>query len=130
MKQKSKLLLPILAVVLLAGLMLGIWSVLSPASTAGSKTITVEVTHLDGSFNSFTVETDEEFLGPALEQAELISGSQGDYGLFIDTVDGERADSGRKQWWTFTVNGEHGNYGADLQPISDGDIYAFSIYVG
>ena len=128
--RKNRVWLAPLLVALLAVGMLCVWLFLRPAGTAGEKTISVAVTHLDDGERRFTVQTREEFLGPALEAAGLISGTRGKYGLFIDTVDGEYADPAQKQWWVFTVNGEQGVYGADEQPLADGDVYAFSIYAG
>lgn len=130
MKKSYKPLLTILVLVLIIGALIAAWFLFGPSGVAGKKTITVEVNHMDGTTNSFEVRTSEEFLGPALENEKLVSGTDSEYGLFIDTVDGEYADPDENQWWTFTVNGEMGNYGADQQPIADKDVYAFSVYEG
>ena len=130
MKKSTKILLTVLALVLVGGAFVGAWVMFSPDAVQGGKTIEVEVTHLDGKEVSFTLNTEEEYLAPALMEEELISGTQEEYGLFIDTVDGEYADPALNHWWVFTVNGEMGMYGADAQPIADGDVYAFSIYEG
>lgn len=130
MKKSTKTLLLVLALVLVVGAIGAAWLIFSPGASTGGKTITVDVTHMDGTVNSYAVSTEEEFLAPALEAEGLISGEMADYGLFIDTVDGEFVDESIGQWWVFTVNGEMGNYGADTQPIADGDVYAFSIYEG
>lgn len=130
MKKSTKLCLAILALVIVIGAMAAAWFYFSPKAQTGSKTITVDVAHMDGTEKSFSISTDAEYLAPALEQESLIEGEMGDYGLFIDTVDGEFADSEAGQWWTFTVNGEMGMYGADTQPIADGDVFAFSVYEG
>ncbi len=130
MKKTRKPLLIVLILVLVIAALIAAWLYFGPNGIAGKKTITVEVTHLDGTTNTFEVKTAEEFLGPALENEKLISGSDSEYGLFIDTVDGEYADPEKSEWWVFTVNGEMGNYGADQQPIADKDVYAFSVYEG
>ena len=130
MKKATKILLLVLAMVLVVGAMLVVWNLYSPNAAAGSKTIYVSVTHTGGTVNEFTIHTDEGYLAPALEEEQLISGEMGDYGLFLHTVDGEVADADKGQWWVFTVNGEQGMYGADTQPIADGDEFAFSIYEG
>ena len=130
MKKSTKTLLIVLVLALIIGAMIFAWLRFGPSATAGKKTITVEVTHMDGTTNTFEVKTAEEYLGPALENEKLISGSDSEYGLFIDTVDGEYADPEKSEWWVFTVNGEMGNYGADQQPIADKDVYAFSVYEG
>lgn len=130
MKKTRKPLLTVLVLVLIVAALIAAWFIFKPGTNAGKKTITVEVTHMDGTTNSFEVKTDEEYLGPALENEKLVSGTDSEYGLFIDTVDGEYADAEKSQWWTFTVNGEFGDYGADQQPIADKDVYAFSVYEG
>ncbi len=128
MKKSTKILFLVLALALVAGLLTFIWVRFSPSAAPGDKTITVEVTHLDGTVKSIPIHTDEDFLAPALE--DVIAGKQESYGLFIDTVDGEFADPEKNRWWVFTVNGEMGVYGADTQPIADGDTFAFSVYEG
>ena len=130
MKKTRKPLLTVLVLVLIVAALIAAWFIFKPGTSAGKKTITVEVTHMDGTTNTFEVKTDEEYLGPALENEKLVSGTDSEYGLFIDTVDGEYADAEKSQWWTFTVNGEFGDYGADQQPIADKDVYAFSVYEG
>lgn len=130
MKKSTKILLTVMALVLVVGAFAGAWVIFSPDTAAGGKTVQVEVIHMDGNEASFTLNTEEEFLAPALMAEGLISGTQEEYGLFIHTVDGEYADPAKNQWWVFTVNGEMGMYGADAQPIADDDVYTFSIYEG
>ena len=129
MKNNRKTLLIALIAVLVIAAMVAAWFIFGPNGIAGKKTITVEVTHLDGTTNTFELKTDEEFLRPALEQEKLVSGTESDYGLFIDTVDGEYADPGKNEYWLYTVNGEMASYGVDQQPIEDKDVYAFSVTV-
>ena len=126
-KKKTVLILVILALVIAA--MVAAWLYFGPNGVAGKKTITVAVTHLDGTTNTFEVKTDEEFLGPALVEEKLISGSDSEYGMLVDTVDGEYADAEKSEWWMYTVNGEMASYGVDQQPIADGDVYGWSIEV-
>ncbi len=129
MKNNRKTLLIALIAILVIAAMVAAWFIFGPNGIAGKKTITVEVTHLDGTTNTFELKTDEEFLRPALEQEKLVSGTESDYGLFIDTVDGEYADPGKNEYWLYTVNGEMASYGVDQQPIEDKDVYAFSVTV-
>ena len=57
----------------------------------GSKTITVEVTAEEKTV-VFTVKTDADTVGAALLEHNLIAGDQGDYGLYVKTVNGILAD--------------------------------------
>lgn len=130
MKKRTKILLTVLILALIIGTFTSLWIHFSPKVSANEKTIQVSIIHLDGSQKKLTIQTEEEYLAGALEAEELISGEMGEYGIFIDTVDGEFADANLNQWWTFTVNGEMGLYGADTQPLVDGDCFEFSIYEG
>lgn len=94
----------------------------------GEKHITVEVTHSDGSSQSFTYHTDAEYLGEVLTEEGLISGTESAYGLFVDTVDGETAANG--DWWYLLYNGEEAPSGVDTLPVQDGDAFAWEYTVG
>jgi len=89
---KKKCLYGIIALLVFCALAFGLWRVWQsslPETAEGSKTVTVAVTHADGSMAEFTYQTELEYLGELLQQEGLISGSAGDYGLFVETVDGE-----------------------------------------
>ena len=52
-------------------------------------------------------------------QAEnLVEGEEGQYGLFMTSVDGEKADDSKQQWWCLTKGGEQVNTSADQTPIA------------
>lgn len=114
-------------ILLIAALvMLGVWYATRPAPQEGMKHITVEVCHGDGTTKTFAYDTEEEYLGELLQKAGLISGSESEYGLFVDTVDGEKADySVNQSWWQLTCNGESSMTGADQVVIEDGGSYAW-----
>ena len=60
-----------------------------------------------------------------------VEGADGDYGLYIDTVNGLTADYAVDgAYWSIYVNGEYGNYSADQQPVADGDVYGlvYTVY--
>lgn len=129
MKNK-KTLAAILVLVILVAAAAACWFAFAPKAETGSKTITVDVTHLDGQTNTFTIVTDAEFLREAMEQEELISGTDSAYGMYILTMDGETVDEANQEWWCYTKSGEQVNYGVDSCPIADGDHYEFEISVG
>lgn len=97
---------------------------------AGTKSITVTVTHGDGSAKDFTVSTDKEMLGEALEAEGLIAGEESTYGLFVQTVDGETANADNEEWWCLTKGGESVNAGTDSIPVEDGAAYEWTLTVG
>ncbi len=97
---------------------------------ADTKSITVTVTHGDGSSKDFTVSTGKETLGEALEAEGLIAGEVSTYGLFVQTVDGETANADNEEWWCLTKGGENVNAGADSVPVEDGAAYEWTLTVG
>ena len=127
---KKKQIVAIVLFVLLIAAFALVWILGRPAASEGSKNLTVTVQHLDGSEKNFAVKTDAEYLRGALEPEGIIAGSDGEYGLWIQTVDGETADDSLQQWWGFTVNGEFAMYGADEQVVNDGDVIVFTLNEG
>lgn len=108
-----------------------VWRQNRPVGEAGGKSFTVEVIHKDSSSAEFTYQTDAEYLGAVLLEAGLIAGSNGPYGLYVETVDGETADYNVDGgWWRLTCNGEDSQTGADTTPIHDGDQFAWIYTVG
>lgn len=107
-----------------------IWQINKPEAQQGGKEITVNVDHLNGDDTTFTIHTDEEYLRGALEQEDLIEGTESEYGLYVLTVDGETADESEQQWWGYSVNGTFAELGVDSQPVADGDVYDFVLNVG
>ena len=102
-----------------------VWSSNRPATQEGSKTITVEVVHKDESRKTFTYSTEEEYLDKVLVGEGLVEDNPDQYGLFIEVVDGEKADYNVDQsYWCVEQNGERATTGASEIPVSDGDSFA------
>ena len=123
MKNK-KLIIAVIAVLALAGLLLGFWFGTRAKTTQGQKSFSVTVVHADGTTKDFTYKSTEEYVGVALEEEGLISGEEGPYGMYICEVDGERAvyeESGA--YWSFYIGGEYAQTGIDQTPIEDGATY-------
>ena len=129
-KDNKSLVIIAIVLVLLTALALTAWKIFSPVPNAGSKQISVQVTHLDSSSKVFEYKTDAEYLREVLEKNGLIEGVESTYGLWVTTVDGETADDSKEQWWGYTVNGEDAMYGVDSQVVTDGDIYVFTLNEG
>lgn len=123
MKNK-KLILAVVALVAVAAIFLGVYFATRPETTQGAKTYTVTVVHGDGTSKDFTYHTDEEYLGDALVAEGLISGSDSEYGLMVDTVDGETASWDADQaYWAFYIGEESAMTGVSTTPVNDGDSF-------
>ena len=67
-------------------------------------------------------------MGDALTEIGMIAGEEGDYGLYVKTVNGVTADYDVDQtYWAFYINGEYASTGVDATPVSSGDIYSFKV---
>ena len=90
---------------------------------SGAKTVTVTV-KVEEHTVTFTINTDKSTLGDALLEHGLIAGEQGDYGLYVKTVNGITADYDTDQsYWGFYQNGEYMMTGVDGTKISGGESY-------
>jgi hypothetical protein len=121
----------VLALALLVGGMVALYLKFRPEAVAGQKHFTVTVVHKDGSEKEFTYDTDEEYLGAVLQEAGLIEGEEGPYGLMISTVDGELADWNVDQgYWALYIGEDYATTGIDTAPIHDGDVFTLEYTIG
>lgn len=128
MKNKKKIILPIIFAVLLVAALV-VYMVYGPNGIAGKKTITVQIV-TDEKTVELTIKTEEEFLRGALEQEKLIAGTESSAGLYVLTVNGVTADESAQQWWCFTKGGETLMTGVDSTPIEDGDAFEITLTAG
>ena len=97
----------------------------------GQTSFDFTVTHKDGSQKQYEVSTDKATVGEALIDAELISGDDGDYGLYVKTVDGETLDFDTDgYYWSLLIDGEYAQSGVDSTSIEDGKSYEFKAEKG
>ena len=127
----KKMLLAIFALFLVMGMMFGLYTATRPETHAGNKSITVTVVHADGSSKDFVYTTNEEYLGPVLLAEELVAGEMNQYGLKIDTVDGEKASWEKNQsYWAILIGEEYATVGADGIVLTDGGEYSLVYTIG
>ena len=94
----------------------------------GEKSFVTEVVDADGNTVRFTVQTNEKTVGEALQKLGVIDGEEGDYGLYIKTVNGITADFSKDNtYWAFYVDGEYAMTGADMTDAVDGTVYTFRV---
>ena len=128
MNRKTGIMAAVLVILcVIAGIL---FHVNKPETTAGTKEIDIIVIHADKTENTFTYQTDVEYLADVLLENELVDGEMGAYGLFITTVDGETVDESKQQWWRITKGGEQVNSGADALPVADGDQFELTLTEG
>lgn len=128
MNKKTGILAAILVILCMAAGIL--FHINKPETATGTKEIDIVVIHADKTENTFTYQTDAEYLAEVLLENKLAEGEAGSYGLFITTVDDETADSSKQQWWCITKGGEQVNSGADTLPIADGDQFELTLMEG
>lgn len=124
----SKTLLSVISLVLVAAMALGFAGCSNnetPSSDA-EKTFVFKVVDLDGTEKSFDITTDASTVGEALLNEKLISGTESEYGLMVNTVNGIKYDyTADGAYWAFYVNGEYAMIGVDSTEITDGATYSF-----
>lgn len=136
MKKISSVLIPLLLAALL--LLPACGKTAAPAAGApsgevtqlgeGGKEFTFDITFSDGSVSSYSIKTDADTVGEALQALGLIDGEEGAYGLYVTTVGGETVkyeDGGH--FWSFYINGEYAATGVDVTNIEPGAAYAFMV---
>ncbi|MGN1161604.1 MAG: DUF4430 domain-containing protein [Candidatus Fimenecus sp.] len=92
----------------------------------GEKAFTFEVTDKDGSKTVFNIKTDADTVGAALIENKLVSGTESEYGLMVDTVNGVKYDyTADKMYWAFYIDGDYAQTGVDSTKIENGKTYSF-----
>lgn len=82
----------------------------------------------DGNETPFEIHTDKETVGEALTELGLIDGEEGEYGLFVKTVNGITADYNKDGvYWAFYINDEYAATGIDATVITEGADYSLRI---
>ncbi len=121
--------------VLVAVIFAAVYMIAGPKAQAGSKSYTLEVVDDNGETETYEGTTDAEYLRDVMDELAQegdfsYEGTEGDYGLYIDTVNGLTADYNTDgAYWSIYVNGEYGQYSADLQPVADGDVFRLAYEV-
>ncbi len=93
----------------------------------GNTSFNFVVRDIDGSETVFEIKTDAKTVGEALLALDLISGEDGQYGLYVKTVNGIVADyDADSTYWAFYINGEYAMTGVDTTDIEAGATYMFA----
>ncbi|MBP5262306.1 MAG: DUF4430 domain-containing protein [Clostridiales bacterium] len=132
-KKNSKLPIVITAAVLViaASVFALVYFLNKPKAVEGTKAYTVAVVDKDGNSKEYTGKTDAEFLRGLMDELTAggdfsYAGDDSDYGLYITAINGVTADyNADGAYWSIYVNEEYGQFGADAQPVNDGDSFKF-----
>lgn len=128
---KSKFILSVLSLVLIVAMALTLTACGNDSNTNTGdakveKSFVFKVVDLDGNEKSFDITTEAKTVGEALVTEKLISGTQGDYGLMVDTVNGIRYEyAADGAYWAFYIDGEMAMTGVDSTDVVDGATYSF-----
>lgn len=119
----KKVIIGLAALAAVIVLFLVIYNVFGAKPVEGSKAITIQVVNKEKESTVYEVKTDAAYLSQAMEEAEGLTfeGTESEYGLTVETVNGEAARFEDGVYWSFYVNDEYCNYAADSQPVNDGD---------
>ncbi len=94
----------------------------------GEKKFDLTIADQDGEETRLEIHTDQETVGAALTELGVIEGEEGDYGLYVTTVNGITADYETDGvYWAFYINNEYAQTGVDATEITEGDDYSFRI---
>lgn len=124
MKNK-KIVLAVLALVLVIGVMAGVYLTTRPQSVEGSKRVTIQIIHKDGTEKNLEFGTDHAYLADLLLEKELVTGyASEEFGFTIESVDGVIADwNVDGAYWALYEGEEYATTSAAGIVLVDGGVY-------
>ena len=128
-KGKGLLILGISILAVLIGLFVILFALFGPKTTEGSKNVTLSVVDDGGNSTDYETQTDalvlQELMDELKDEGFTYGGTESEYGLMVDTINGVRADYTLDgAYWSFYVNDGYSNYGISEQPVNDGDDFS------
>ena len=86
------------------------------------------VVFADGQKKNYLISTDKKTVGEALTELGLIAGDEGEFGLYVKTVDGVTVDYEKDgKYWAFYENDTPAAAGVDMTDITEGTAYSFRV---
>ncbi len=125
----SKIILSVLSLVLIAAMALSFSACSNndgnDSTDTVEKTFTFIMVDIDGTEKSFQVTSDADNLADALLDEGLVTGTVGDYGLMIESVNGiTHTYEGDGIYWALYVGEEMSMVGASSVEITEGAEYS------
>lgn len=97
----------------------------------GSTSFPLVIVDKDGNTINVTIQTDLDTVGAALVDTGIVDGEDGDYGLYIKSVNGIVADYDvDATYWAFYINDEYALSSTDQTPIAEGETYTLKVESG
>lgn len=92
--KKTKIIMGLVAFVAVVAAFIAIYFIFREKPVEGSKEIVIKVVDNNKETTTYELKTDAKYLKEAMDEADGFeySGTEGQYGLMIDTVNGIRAD--------------------------------------
>ena len=125
--KKTKIIMGLVAFVAVIAAFIVIYFNFREKPVEGTKEVVIKVVDNNKETTTYELKTDAKYLKEAMDEAEGLeySGTEGQYGLMIDTINGIRADYTLDgAYWSFYISDEYCNYGISEQPIEDGDVFS------
>lgn len=92
----------------------------------GERNFTFTVVDADGNEEMFNIYTNKKTVGDALKEHKLIDGKEGQFGLYVKTVNSVSYDYDKDgKYWAFYIDGEYAPSGVDKTEIKNGCSYMF-----
>ena len=121
----NKKVFALIAIVLVAALMVGVYVMTRPQAVEGGKHVTVVIVYEDGTEKKMEYATDLEFLSELLLEKELVTGFESEeYGFTIEGVDGIVLDwATDNAYWALYEGDEYATTSAAGIVLTDGAVY-------
>ncbi|MBR4857633.1 MAG: DUF4430 domain-containing protein [Clostridia bacterium] len=95
---------------------------------SGNKQFNFTAVDGEGTGYKFSISTDKTYVGEALEELGLLEGSEGEFGLYVNKVNGIYAQyEVTGTYWAFYVDGVYASLGIDMTEITDNATYEMKI---
>ena len=122
---KNKKLIALIAIVLVAALMAGVYVMTRPQAQEGSKNVTIVIVYQDGTEKKLEYATEHEYLSQLLLEKELVTGYESqEYGFTIEGVDGIVLDwSKDNAYWALYEGDAYATTSAAGIVLVDGGVY-------
>lgn len=95
---------------------------------SGNKQFKFTAVDAEGTEYKFSISTDKTYVGEALEELGLLEGSEGEFGLYVNKVNGIYAQyEVTGTYWAFYVDGAYASAGIDMTEIAENTAYEMRI---